>query len=80
METLKSRRAWTDGLQTLKDHRCQPRILYPTKLLTTIDEENKPFHDTKFQQYLPYLTFQKVLEGNLQLKELNHTQEKKQNK
>ena len=28
METLKARGVWTDVLQTLKGHRCQPTLLY----------------------------------------------------
>jgi hypothetical protein len=26
-QTLKARRTWTDILQTLRDYRCQPRLL-----------------------------------------------------
>jgi hypothetical protein len=52
-ETLKVRRTWADVLQTLKDHRCHPRLLYPLKLSITIDGENEIFHNkTKFKQYL----------------------------
>jgi hypothetical protein len=36
---MKARRTWTDIMQTLREHKCQPRILYPTKLSSTIDEE-----------------------------------------
>jgi hypothetical protein len=31
-ETMKARRSWTDVIQTLKEHKCQPRLLYPVKL------------------------------------------------
>jgi hypothetical protein len=31
-ETMKARRSWTDVIQTLRKHKCQPRPLYPTKL------------------------------------------------
>ena len=52
-ETLKARRSWTDVIQTLREHKCQPRLLYPAKLSITIDEETKVFHDkTKFTHYL----------------------------
>jgi hypothetical protein len=52
-ETMKARRGWTDVIQTLREHKCQPRLLYPTKLSITIDGETKVFHDkTKFTQYL----------------------------
>jgi hypothetical protein len=37
-ETLKSRRSWAVVLQTIKDQRCQHRLLYPAKLSITIDE------------------------------------------
>ena len=53
METLKSRKSWTNVLQTLRDHASQPRLLYPTMFSITIDGENKIFHDkTRFKQYL----------------------------
>jgi hypothetical protein len=50
---MKARRSWTDVIQTLRKHKCQPRLLYPAKLSITIDGETKLFHDkTKFTQYL----------------------------
>jgi hypothetical protein len=50
---MKARRFWTDVIQTLREHKCQPRLLYPAKLAITIDEETKVFHDkTKFTHYL----------------------------
>jgi hypothetical protein len=50
---MKARRSWTDGIQTLREHKCQPMILYPAKLSINIDGETKLFHDkTKFTQYL----------------------------
>jgi hypothetical protein len=64
MDTLKARKAWTDVLQTLRDH---TRLLHPAKLSITIDGENKIAHNkVKFKQDLstnPAL--QKVLEGKL---------------
>ena len=52
-ETMKARRFWADLMQTLREHKYQPRLLYPVKLSITIDEENKIFYDkTKFTQYL----------------------------
>jgi hypothetical protein len=51
-ETMKARRTWTDVIQIIREHKCQPRLLYPAKLSITIDGENKIFHDkTKFTQY-----------------------------
>ena len=52
-ETMKARRSWTDVIQTLREHKFQPRLLYPAKLSITIDGETKVFHDkTKFTHYL----------------------------
>jgi hypothetical protein len=51
-EIMKARRSWTEVIQTLREHKCQPRLLYPAKLSITIDRETKVFHDkTKFTQY-----------------------------
>jgi len=72
METLIVRRSWTDVLQSLRDHRCYPRLLSPAKLSIKIDR--KTSHDkTKFKQYLsanPPL--QEALEEKFQIKEVNH--------
>jgi hypothetical protein len=52
-ETMKARRSWTDVIQTLKEHKCQHRLLYLAKLSITIDGETKEFHNTtKFTHYL----------------------------
>jgi hypothetical protein len=48
-ETIKARRSWTDIIQTLREHKCQPRLLYLVKISLTIDGKTKVFHDkTKF--------------------------------
>jgi hypothetical protein len=77
-ETMKARRPWTDVIQTLREHKCWPRLLYPAKLSITIDGETRVFHDkTKFPQYLstnPAL--QRIIKGKLQHKEGNYTLEK----
>jgi hypothetical protein len=44
-EAMKGRRFWEGVIQTLREHKCQPRLLYPAKLTITIDEETKVFHD-----------------------------------
>jgi hypothetical protein len=50
---MKARRYWTDVIQTLREHKCQPRLLYPAKLSITIDGESKVLHNkTKFTHYL----------------------------
>jgi hypothetical protein len=38
-ETMKARRSWADVIQILREHKCQPRLLYPVKLSITIDGE-----------------------------------------
>jgi hypothetical protein len=46
---MKTKRSWADVIQTKRKHKCQPRLLYPTKLSITIDGETKVFYDkTKF--------------------------------
>ena len=76
-ETMKARRAWTDVIQTLREHKCQPRLLYPAKLSITIDGETKVFHDkTKFTPYLstnPAL--QRIITEKNQYKDGNHALE-----
>jgi hypothetical protein len=48
-ETMKARRSWTDITYILREHKCQPRLLYPAKLSITVDGEIKVLHDkTKF--------------------------------
>jgi hypothetical protein len=50
-ETMKARRAWSVVMQTLKEYKCHPRLLYPEKLSrnqnipgqTQIDGETKTF-------------------------------------
>jgi hypothetical protein len=50
-------------MQTLREHKCQPRLLYPEKLSITIDGETKVFHDkTKLTQYISTnLTLQRII-------------------
>jgi hypothetical protein len=50
---MKAKRSWTDVIHTIREHKCQLRLLYPAKLSITVDGETKVFHDkTKFIQYL----------------------------
>jgi hypothetical protein len=52
-ETMKARRTWSKVMQTLREHKWQPRLLYPAKLSIHIDGENKIFQvKIKFKQYL----------------------------
>ena len=71
MESMNTRRSWIDVLQTIRDHGCKPRLLYPTNLAFTIGGENKSFHDKmRFTQLLATNSaLQKVLEGKLTPKE-----------
>jgi hypothetical protein len=47
-----ARRSWF-VVQTLREHKCQPRRLYPAKHSFTIDGETKVFHDkNRFTQYV----------------------------
>jgi hypothetical protein len=39
VETLKSRRAWSEVFWALKENNFSPRILYPAKLSLEIDGE-----------------------------------------
>jgi hypothetical protein len=75
---MKARRSWADVIQTLREHKCQPRLLYPAKLSITIDREFKLFHDkTKFTQYLSIKSaLQKIINGKHQHKEGNYILEK----
>jgi len=73
--TMKARRTWTDVRHTVREHKCQPKLLYPAKLSINIDGETKIIHDkTKFTQYLstnPVL--QRIIDGKLQHTDRNYT-------
>jgi hypothetical protein len=77
-ETMKAIRAWTDVIQTLREHKFQPRLLYPAKLLITLDGETKVFHNrTEFTHYLSKNpTLQKIITEKNQYKDGNHNLEK----
>jgi sulfatase maturation enzyme AslB (radical SAM superfamily) len=75
---LKAKRFWTDIIQTLREQKCQPRLLYQAKFSITIDGETKVFHDkTKLRQYLSRNpAFQRIIKGKHQHKDGNYTLEK----
>jgi hypothetical protein len=78
-ETLKARRSWTDVIQTLREHKCQPRLLYPAKLSITLDGENKVFHKkkNKFTHYLSMNpALQRIMTEKNQYKDGNYILEK----
>jgi hypothetical protein len=71
---MKARRSWTDVIQTLRGHKCQPRLLYPAKLSITIDGETKIFHEkAKFTQYLSVNPALQRITGKHQYKDGNYT-------
>jgi hypothetical protein len=58
-EAIKAKRYWADVIQTLKEHKCWPRLLYPATLSITIDGKTNIFHDKNklysiFPQNQPY--------------------------
>ena len=73
-ETMKTRRTCRDVIQNIREHKCQPKLVYPAKHSITIDGETKIFQDkTNFIQYLstnPDL--QRVIDGKLQHKERSY--------
>jgi hypothetical protein len=75
---MKARKSRSNIIQTLREHKCQPRLLYLTKLSITIDGEAKEFQDkAEFTQYLstnPAL--QRIIKGKHQFKDRNGTLEK----
>jgi hypothetical protein len=65
---MKVRRSWADIIQTLREHKCQIKLLYPSKLSITIDGETKIFCDkTKFTQSLSTnAALQRIINGKHQ--------------
>ena len=73
---MKARRSWADVKQTLRECKCQLRLLYPAKISVNIDRETKIFHD-EFTQYLSTnTTLQGIIDGKRQYKEGNYILEK----
>jgi hypothetical protein len=79
---MKARRSWTDSIQTLREHKCQPRLLYPANLSITIDGETKVFHNkTKFMHYLSMNpALQKIITEKNKYTDGNHVLEKERKK
>jgi hypothetical protein len=76
---MKARKSWTDVIQILREHKCQPRLLlYPAKLSITIDGETKVFHDkNKFTKCLSMNpALQRMMKGKQQNRSGNYTLEK----
>jgi hypothetical protein len=78
---MKARRSWADVIQTLREHKCQTRLLNPAKLSIIIDGETKIFHGkTTFTQYLSiYPALQRIIDAKCQHNEGNYTLEKASN-
>ena len=77
-ETVRARRSWTDVIQTQREHKFQPRLLYPAKQSITIDGLTQVFHDkNNFTQYLSTnLVLQRIIKGKHQHKDGNYILEK----
>jgi hypothetical protein len=75
---MKARRSWTEGIQTLREHKCHSRLLYRAKLSITIDRETELFHNkTKFTQYsVENPALQRIINGKLQHREGNYALER----
>jgi hypothetical protein len=50
------RRSWADVIQTLREHKCQPRLLYPAKFSIAIDGKKQ---DNPFQNKIYTISFHK---------------------
>ena len=77
---MKARRAWTDVIQTLREHKCQASLVNPAKLSITIDGETKVFHNkSKFTHYLSTNpAFQRIITEKNQYKDRNHALKKQE--
>jgi hypothetical protein len=75
---MKARRSWTDVIHTLREHKCQHRLLCPAKLSITIDGETNVFHDkTKFTHCLSMNpAIQRIITEKNQYKDGNQVLEK----
>jgi len=73
---LKAIKSRADVIQSLREHKCQHRPLYLLSIKR--DGETKILHEkTKFVQYLSTKPgLKRIIDGNLQHKELNYTLEK----
>ena len=61
---MKTRRAWSNILQMLKDNNLQPKISYPGKLSLKLDGERKIFHNK--QKLKEFMSSKPALEKNTQ--------------
>ena len=63
---MKAQRSWAEVIKSLREQKCQPRLINPAKLSITIDRETKIFHDkTKLILYLfTNSTLQRIIDEN----------------
>ena len=75
---MKAGRSWADVIQTVREHKYQPRLLYPDKVSIIVDGGTKILHEkNKFTQYLSTNpSLQRIIHGKLKHKEGNYTLEK----
>ena len=82
-QTLKCRRAWNNILQAMKEHGCQPRILYPEKITFRFEDEIKSFHDKEkliefTNRNMCYTTFPEKIFYEKKMKENNVGQQREE--
>jgi hypothetical protein len=74
---MKDRRSWADVIQTLREHKYQPTLLYPAKLLITIDRETRcSMTKPDLQNLSKNPALQSLIDGKHQHKKGNYTLEK----
>ena len=74
---MKARRSLVDVIQTLREHKCQPRLLYPAKFSITIDGETiYSMTKTNLHNLSTNSALQRIIDGKLKYKEGNYTLEK----
>ena len=54
-ETMKARRSWIDVIQTLREHKCQPKLLYLEKHSIAIDRERYCMTKTNLHNIFPQI-------------------------
>ena len=55
IETMKARRSWADVIQTLREHKCQPKLLYLEKHSIAIDRERYCMTKTNLHNIFPQI-------------------------
>jgi hypothetical protein len=55
LETIKTKRFWADVIQTLREHKCQPKLLYLEKHSIAIDRERYCMTKTNLHNIFPQI-------------------------